>query len=190
MTYPEGMCWEELEKFISGLNTSKSSKDRELYDSIIKNPVEITCKTISDIYDQGWRINFSKFLQGACIYRDKKIVLGNNLRGYKRDETLFHELVHLHYPDRLDEGFFKTFGANERGAVVEYFARPLRANPELLRYVIETFGLKPQIYDLPSFLAFSPFTKEELEIQIPFKFERSYFNFLKRCSEHTMMGGF
>ena len=179
MVRPTEMKWKELQEFISRLSKSESFKIKKLYYDIVKNPVKITCETISKIHDQGWRISFSKFLQGACIDRNKKILLGDSLRGYERDETLFHELVHLHYLGKLDEGFSKTYEADARNAIVEYFARPLRANSNLLRHTIETFKLEPQIYDLPSFLAFSEFTQESLKRQLTFNFDSYYTDLIK-----------
>lgn len=100
-----------------------------------------------------------------------KIVLKKNVEPFKRDISLFHELVHakhifagIYTPslDPEDENF---------ESVVEYYARVYRADPRLLKHAVLSLGLEPHIYDKPSFEAFRE-DHSKGQIYFPFfKFE-------------------
>ena len=182
MTYPGKMGWNELEKYVF---------ETEKYRHIVEKP-KITCGSISELFDQGWRVNMTEMssTSGLCIFSHKRIVLGKNLIEYLRDKVLFHELVHAHYPVVLND-LLPSGEKLIRSGVVEYVARTLRANPEILKHTIEVFGLEPQIYDGASFIAFSSLNKEMLERQIPFEFDRNHFNYLRKVYlDNVMMNGF
>ena len=185
MTYPAEMSWGELEKYVSEIQD-------ERYNEIIENP-GITCESISNLFREGWRVGLLECREGLCVPSTKKITLNKSLIEYQRDEVLFHELVHAHYPVVLDDSLLSgPFSVQSiRNGVTEYVARILRANPEILKHTIEVFGLEPQIYDGPSFIAFSYLNKEMLEKQIPFEFARDHFDYLrKRYLDNVMMDGF
>ena len=99
-----------------------------------------------------------------------KIVLKKNVEPFKRDISLFHELVHakhilagIYVPslDPEDENF---------ESVVEYYARLYRADPKLLRHAVLAFGLEPAIYDKTSFEAH----KKDQEGQLLLDFTEKY----------------
>lgn len=82
-----------------------------------------------------------------------KIVLKKKVEPFKRDISLFHELVHANHIfadiyvqslDPVDVNF---------ESVVEYYARLYRADSKLLRHAVLAFGLEPAIYDKTSFEA-------------------------------------
>ena len=99
-----------------------------------------------------------------------KIVLKKNVEPFKRDISLFHELVHakhifadIYVPSLVpeDENF---------ELVVEYYARLYRADSKLLRHVVLAFGLEPAIYDKTSFEAH----KKDQEGQLLLDFTEKY----------------
>jgi len=103
-----------------------------------------------------------------------EIIIHPLLSEYSRDKTLFHELCHIHYdkfiipsldeslPKNLVDGYiFESVNEN----LIEWLARRHRADYVLLRDVVHSFELEPQIYDLPSYMAFaSSFLKFGLEL--------------------------
>lgn len=98
---------------------------------------------------------------GGCLIEDKTILLGpvhnrfNLSQWYLRDLALAHEIVHALYPetpDRQDYGF--DFTRRQNFIVVEWTARQVRANPELLKAAVLGFGLQARIYDGVSLKAF------------------------------------
>lgn len=83
-----------------------------------------------------------------------KIEIKEGLNAFNRDCTLFHELVHACF---YSAGAFRICREEEYfklEAIVEFNARKLRAQPELLRHAINSFKLTPQVYDLASYKAF------------------------------------
>ena len=183
--YPAEMSWGELEKYVSEIQDTQ-------YNKIIENP-GITCESISNLFRVGWRVGLSECREGLCLHSTKKIELNKSLIEYQRDEVLFHELVHAHYPMVLNESLLsRTFSEQSiRNGVVEYVARNLRANPEILKHTIKVFGLEPQIYDVSSFIAFSSLNEEMSEKQIPFEFARDHFDYLEKTYlANVMMDGF
>ena len=103
-----------------------------------------------------------------------EIIIHPLLSEYPRDKTLFHELCHIHYdkfiipsldeslPKNLVDGYiFESVHEN----LIEWLARRHRADYVLLREGVHSFELEPQIYDLPSYMAFaSSFLKFDLEL--------------------------
>ena len=64
----------------------------------------------------------------------------------------------------------------EMEIILEYHARMLRADPQLLRHAVYSFGLKPEIYDCASYRAFGTVVVG-LENQLNFKFAEGDFDF-------------
>ena len=186
--YPAEMGWEKLEEYVERLVSIFKDKP---YRKIIENP-EITCKSISSLFKEGWRVElleYDKGLGGLCYPENKEITLNKSFVKYQRDKVLFHELVHAHYPGELSDAGLE-WNADTHNAIVDYLARIHRANPVLLKHAIETFGLEPYIYDRPSFLAFSPLKEEMLERQMVFDFaKKDYSIFRKKYLDTTIMHG-
>jgi|SRR3989344_1342399 len=107
------------------------------------------------------------------------------LSEYSRDKTLFHELCHTHYDKFIIPILFESLPEKEvrlksgkisylidglmfelvNENLIEWLARRHRADYVLLRDVVHSFELEPQIYDLPSYMAFaSSFLRFGLEL--------------------------
>ncbi|HIH15160.1 MAG: hypothetical protein QT08_C0008G0052 [archaeon GW2011_AR17] len=123
--------------------------------------LKIENTTIEDMVQRGWYIDLEEstpFL--GEIRSGRRILLRDDLKGYERDLTFFHELVHaysLEYFGNILMDVGKNIPLETKQAhfyLVEYFARLHRADPLLLRTAISRFGLKPFVYDRISLLAF------------------------------------
>ncbi|MCH7850721.1 MAG: hypothetical protein IH845_03715 [Nanoarchaeota archaeon] len=169
--------WEDLDCRVNRL--MEVHKRSKVWSMIDDNP--FGSDSIDDICSAGWEIHYKEFRRtmGIVMPKLKSILFKNNLNGYVRDVTLFHELVHVHYGMRGDylydagSEFYSGNGLNvyENGQIVEWIARKSRANPEMLGYVIEKFGFEPQIYDRASFLAFNGLIDFEKQLSFPFQSE-------------------
>jgi len=129
----------------------------KLFDMSIRSP--INQESIDQMISEGWRAvisdeMFAKY--GVCRFDHKEIRLRPELGGYRRDETLFHEIIHAFYgKETADTKISGLPYWQENGKIVEWMSRKLRANPVLLKHVITAFKLKPQIYDKISYMVFS-----------------------------------
>jgi len=100
-------------------------------------------------------------------YYRGEILINSILTGFKRDVTVFHELIHAYghlvHNDPLCDNYSLMSDIDERkeieenAVLVEYHARKMRAQPEILKMVIGYFGLIPNIYDQISFLSFQEY---------------------------------
>ena len=91
------------------------------------------------------------------------IEVDESLKPFERDVVLMHELVHVWYGRQLDDA--GTGILQQRNfLLVEWVARQWRADPMILRSVIDAFSLEAFIYDNASSEAFSTkaFAKTEL----------------------------
>ena len=117
--------------------------------------------SISKLVKDGWVVTDSGYpTLSICDEKKKEIQLANEISGGVRDVHLFHELVHAWYGDELNDGgyfSFISYKANKNRVIVDWLAFQLRADPEILRHTILSFGLTPQIYDRASFEAFSDY---------------------------------
>lgn len=154
--------WEEINWYVSRLvnGTSPVIRDK-IYQSSISSAF------IDGLIHKGWRVEYEQdhfFAGSISLPPETKITLRDNLTPYGRDKTLFHELAHLRHPVLLSSrsGPLKTpFGKDDIETIVEWLGRKVRADPELLRYAIVSFGLQPQVYDQASYAAFR-LVKEQL----------------------------
>ena len=84
---------------------------------------------ISNIIDQGWAVVEKPLKSDGFHLRSiKRIIINDKLGYYDRDITLFHELVHIFYGDKVKDEI-----------VVEWIARKIRAHPQILRQAIRKF---------------------------------------------------
>ncbi len=189
-TWPTEMGWDELNAYVSSITDEKLI-------GIIKNP-EITCKSILGLYHKGLRLYFDENLVEDGVMSGHKenghiqICLRKGLEGYRRDLTIFHELVHVQYRGILDDLTGQEETDIPNNAIVEYLARIHRAKPDLLKTTINLFDLNPRIYDKPSLVAFShqvKLEKEFLERQVPFKFAKYYFDKRRKYLKIWESGG-
>ncbi|MBU0456810.1 MAG: ImmA/IrrE family metallo-endopeptidase [Nanoarchaeota archaeon] len=139
----------------------------------------ITVESIDALAKKGWYVQFKSLcssLKGGIV--ENKILLKENLSPYERDKTLFHELVHIHYPTYLScksERALSLFTELQIEAITEWLGRKARADHLLLREAIKSFELEPQVYDQASYRAFRivkeqlafPFAQDIIYSQLP-----------------------
>ncbi len=153
--------FQELEKeaIKSSANLGYSSNLDKFFKSALHAHKRFNADTMDYLINRGITISFEKSLKGDGLlrsdFKDKFwIIIKEGLKSFERDCTLFHELIHACF---LSTNRFLPFGEKEYfelEAIVEFNARKLRANPELLRYTINSFRLTPEVYDLASYKAF------------------------------------
>jgi hypothetical protein len=139
------------------------------------NP-KIKERDISRLVEEGWELKFYDDESGSCMLEQKEIYLFRKSNGFHRDRVLSHEIVHAIFQELKDS--WGQIYAQENRIICEYIGRKIRANVDLLRCMISTFGLEPQIYDNTSYLAFAEITTD-LEKQLCFPFAQEYWNKLK-----------
>jgi len=152
--------WLELDFFVSDLRIKKPYL--QIWPGIERNPPSIA--SIDVLLEHGYVVEERplNLLLGTIEY--PKIVLQTSLDPYERDKTLFHELAHLHHPVLLCLGdsysYFSEREQLQREAITEWLGRKARADPELLRHAIVSFGLEPHVYDQASYRAFKDLVKQ------------------------------
>ncbi|GEM_PF-2112921 len=168
--------WSEIEQYVLGL---EKRTDQEIWQVLHQS--KISTYFIDRLIGKRWKVRCdydksSHFFGG--IDKDLPIIhLANHLAPHQRDITLFHELAHLRHPillSSLVDIRVTPFDKNEREIIVEYLGRKARANPELLRYAVLSFGLEPHIYDQASYAAFGvpeqlkfPFAADDPKEKLP-----------------------
>jgi len=124
--------------------------------------------TIKVLLDEKWICKTDGFVWSTCNQEKKLIDLDRELTSqgriydfYERDITLMHELNHAWYSRfRIYSGQkcltddASSFNEFENRIINEIISRKNRADPWILKSAVESFGLEPQIYDLPSKMAF------------------------------------
>jgi hypothetical protein len=149
----------------------------EIWGLISSRP--ITTNSIDSLILEGWAVGFSD--NSSCHYQEKNITLLIDLEqyenSYQRDVTLFHEIAHAWYGDALDDRLLRGARCHDDRTIAEWLARQKRAEPELLRYAILSFGLAPQVYDRASYEAFAG--QADLDLQLVFPFAQEYYERLK-----------
>lgn len=91
----------------------------------------------------------------------REIGLEYGLNGFERDRALFHEMVHARLGEEASDSMPARF-RDDNNTIVEYLARQLRQNPDILRHSIVAFNLEPQIYDSVSHQAFADYHKRSM----------------------------
>lgn len=172
------MSWEELDSFV---HQELSTQDFR-WDLLRDYP--FTEKVAAIFLRSQIRLILADSLNqldGFYLPREKDtksmIFLNAELREYRRDLTLFHELGHAWYHFAADYDFpdsNSSFIDRDciNGAIIEWQARQWRATPPLLQAVVRTLGLEEQVYDQASYDAFA--TSEEDAGQL-------YFSFYQKC---------
>lgn len=140
-------------------NLRLNDPHRPIWEMITSNP--FSRESVDSMVSKGWKIwliDLEGFesMGGGCWTELKCIILKHRLEGFERDVTLFHELLHAHYGDELTDRKTEGQKGEENFLIIEWIARQSRADPELLKYTINTFQLEPQIYDKVSCQAFAP----------------------------------
>lgn len=161
--------WSEIEQYV--LESEKRTAP-DIWRAIHQS--KISKYFIDGLIEKKWKVLYnSSTLFVGSIHKTKSIInLANYLKPHQRDITLFHELAHLCHPVLLSsrtDAKMTPFGEYEREIIVEYLGRKARADPELLRHAVLSFGLEPKIYDKVSYVAFTgikgqqcfPFMSEE-----------------------------
>ncbi len=144
-----------------------------VWDQIYQNP--ISTNFIDGLVEQRWKVwyNSDRNFTGSFSESAHIIYLADYLKPHQRDMVLFHELVHLRHPIILSSSVdarMTPFGKNSREIIVEYLGRKARADHDLLRHAVLSFGLDAQIYDLPSYKAF-----KDVKEQQNFSFMKDWF---------------
>lgn len=158
--------WAKIEDFIETFQTIE--RYNVIWSEINQKPISLDF--INKIRTNGHRVEYQSFPEhhfGEYDRRSKLILLNEALQEcpYERDVTLFHELAHARHPFSLnDNRWLKYEERQQREIVAEWLGRKARANPELLRHTIVSFGLEPRVYDLASYYAF-----QDLKITSDFK---------------------
>lgn len=131
----------------------------------------LTTVSIDNLVFNGWRVELLGTYEGSTFFTSKWISLGKRLEAFDRDKTLFHELVHAHYGRDATGDVGSSEQHKINNAIVDWAARKLRANPKLLKYAVNAFGLKPYIYDKASLEAFYELEKTKQRL---FRFLENY----------------
>lgn len=151
--------WEELDNYVS--NLQGTSPRWKIWKDIERKQISVSsidCLLSRDLVLR--EDNAFSNITGAVIqYKGcVEIWLRRGLSPYKRDVTLFHELAHIiHHPNLSNNRYAGNISpkeANDREAITEWLGRKARADPELLRHAVLSFGLDAYIYDKSSYQAF------------------------------------
>ena len=145
----------------------------------IDKPLSID--SINYLVKEGWKVGESWFPPSShCTPGDHKYIgLNLDIDYYLRDRMFFHELCHAWYGDELDSSPSSSLHYSRKNKVnllTEWLARQGRANPDLLRHAIFSFGLEPKVYDRISYIAFKG-PIEDLEKQLSFSFAEEFFKY-------------
>lgn len=144
-------------------------------DIIINNPIRAW--GIERLRQEGWRVSFEKKVllgemevEGITDLGNKSITILEDLFAYAKDKTVCHEIVHAHYGSVLNDESLGIAGLRNN-AIVEWYARHVRASPSILAEIWRQFEIPPKIYDRASLIA----TKQIIKPQLIFpSFERDY----------------
>src|SRR3989344_2484545 len=153
--------WPEIEQYVLEL---EKRTDQEIWQAL--HQCKISKYFIDRLVGKKWKVlyNSDTILVGSIHVTEPIIYLADHLKPHQRDITLFHELAHLRHPillSSLVDTRITPFEKNEREIIVEYFGRKARADSELLRHAVLSFGLEQHVYDQASYAAFR-LTPEQL----------------------------
>ena len=162
--------WKELDGYVSKL--IQVFPNLQIWKDIERKPITVSSidHLISDSTNLIEDSTITVFTGGIVIEEETKkmvILLKAGLDSYNRDVTLFHELAHLHHPIYLSrrsnefDGFVSYAEETAREAITEWLGRKARADPELLRHAVLSFGLEAQVYDKSSYQAFQKIIKSQ-----------------------------
>ncbi|MDP4012249.1 MAG: hypothetical protein Q8R00_01430 [Candidatus Nanoarchaeia archaeon] len=159
--WPCGYNWEKLDNYV--LNHANKVNPL-LFSLISKKP--LTNQSIDELIRNGLRLESMKLESYGHLLGGRVIILRESLKGYERDKTVFHEVLHALYGVKVSKDCFGDRIAKENNALVEWAARRFRAQPNLLRHTIKSFGLEIEVYDLASYYAYNHLQQGQL--QFPF----------------------
>ena len=156
--------WKEIEKYVLFLHMCKP--EQGVWQGINDYPLSVSF--IDELVQKRWKVSYrSSFRKnfGVCCPDSRRIILAGSLKDdpYQRDKTLFHELAHARHPNFLGtnrELFLPKKEYAQRESITEWLGRKARADPELLRHAVLSFGLEPQVYDQSSYRAFNDVLKQ------------------------------
>ena len=155
-----GAPWEEIISYVAKLReiNPKLLIWEELEEKLLSE------NFIDELISQGWEVFYREnylFYGSISPLPKKEITLRAGLQPYQRDEALFHELAHLRHPLLLSHQTARNHQEEtEREIIVEWLAKQARANPELLRKAVVSFGMRPKVYDLSSYHAFNDLVQQ------------------------------
>lgn len=118
----------------------------------LKKVWELSTMPLEFPFDEG---------KGLTNFDTKTINISDYVQGYERDKAICHELVHANYGKSLND-LFRGVEGEKNNAIVEWYARHVRASPELLSEIWRDFNISPKIYDKSSFLATQKLIKPQL----------------------------
>lgn len=146
--------WRELDNYVSALRLK--DQNGMIWQEIKDNPISTTF--IDGLRKERWKVRYDCIEDlGSCDYENKIILLSSLFRfvfPFERDITLFHELAHTRHPTLLNSVLHSPVPDPQQEVIAEWLGRKARAEPELLRHAILSFGLKPEVYDQASYRAF------------------------------------
>lgn len=147
-------AWNDLDAYVRYLKdiSSRFGDHKSFFNLIISNP--FTKKSVDQLISIGWNLTTDLIYEGSINPDNKTIYLREDLEDYRRDSTLFHELVHAWYGECSYDIPIEDQHRRENAAITEWLARKLRAQPDLLKHVIKSFDLQPHVYDRISLEAF------------------------------------
>jgi len=176
--YPSPMTstWEEINEWARNFIGDFPKFDQTINDcSLQETHIHYFSKQIPLRISEFWLNINPKEACARSSYNEvfRIIDIHHLLSDYERDKALFHELCHLHYGG-LIHPFLEDKFPYKRGKlthheeisenIIEWLGRKHRADYVLLREAVYSFELNPQIYDLPSYLAFAPLLDFNIEI--------------------------
>lgn len=115
----------------------------------------MTTDSIDSLIGDGWVVKTEQEDTYSKPWLNE-IGLEYGLNGFARDRALFHEIAHALLGEEASDNLLARF-RDDNNTIVEYLARQLRANPEILRHSVLAFNLEPEIYDSVSHQAFAAY---------------------------------
>jgi hypothetical protein len=159
---------------------------RRLYLAMVKNP--LSQGRVEELCSNGWRLvsdSCSINCGGICDHDLKEITISRDLDTfYSVDKTVCHEIVHAYYGKISNDGSpgvrfcdKEELIAGRNNAIVEWYARKIRATPNLLAAIWKGFNITPRIYDRASLIATQHLIKPQLFFPDITEYLKQTFNF-------------
>lgn len=162
------LSFSDLNKKIKKMESSHylyNSTFKGMWKIVKENP--FTEEVLDILLEEGWSVVIEDIKRNQCHYKSKLVKLRSKLidhsesyDSYLRDIILMHELNHSwyhrfsYYGEPCLHDAMVSRHDYEGMLINEYLSRVNRADYRILRKAVRGFGLKPQIYDASSKLAF------------------------------------
>lgn len=155
--------WEHLNAFVQRIK--ERDPKRKIWTLLKEKPV--TIQSIDELARDGWKVIPEAFeWSSGSADAIAKTIWVSEPTAYQRDKTLFHEIAHAYYGEEIADSMNfipERQIRQENNAIAEWIGRQSRSQPSLLRHAILTFDLKPEVYDMVSYLSFEVYTQKSRE---------------------------